>query len=139
VGKAVAAAMTSPSLKTTTPSLAPPQFSLVLGGLLFRLYRRAHLSGESLEFLRRRVLCVTLLAWLPLLVLSAIDGNLHGGVRIPFLNDVEAHVRFLAALPLAVASDVESHDPHSGGRFGRGADRIASHIAHGGGIHVSMA
>jgi len=95
--------------KPTAPA-GPPEFSLVLGGLLFKLYRRARLAGESLEFLRRRVLCVTLLAWLPLLLLSAIDGNLHGGVRIPFLNDVEAHVRFLAALPLLVVAEVFVHD-----------------------------
>jgi hypothetical protein len=62
------------------------------------------------SFLRRRVLCVTLLAWLPLLLLSAVDGNLHGGVRIPFLNDVEAHVRFLAALPLLIVAEVFVHD-----------------------------
>jgi hypothetical protein len=102
--------MTAPSPKRPTIATVPPQFSLVLGGPLFRFYRRAHLSGESLELLRRRVLCITLLAWLPLLLLSAIDGSLHAGVTIPFFKDVEAHTRFLVALPLLVIAEVFVHD-----------------------------
>jgi hypothetical protein len=90
---------------------APPSFSLVQGGLLFQTWRRLHLSGESLEFLRRRVLFITLLAWLPLLLLSVIDGNLDGGaIRIPFLQDLEAHVRFLVALPLLIVAEVIVHE-----------------------------
>ncbi len=49
-------------------------------------------------------------SWLPLLLLSASGGRLLGGtVRIPFLLDIEAHVRFLIALPLLVLAEVLVH------------------------------
>jgi hypothetical protein len=41
-------------------------FSLVLGGPLFQLYRRAYLSGDALELVRRRVVVIMAIAWLPL-------------------------------------------------------------------------
>ncbi|MGZ8268209.1 MAG: hypothetical protein ACXWUU_12200, partial [Burkholderiales bacterium] len=44
-------------------------FSLVIGGPLFQLFRRAHLSGDAPALLRRRILVISLLAWLPLLIL----------------------------------------------------------------------
>ena len=56
-----------------------PDFSLVLGGPIFQLFRRSHLVGDSLEFLYRRLLVITLVAWLPLLLLTIFDtsaGNL---------------------------------------------------------------
>ena len=63
----------------------PPDFSLVLGGPLFQLYRRAHLSGDALELLRRRILVITLFAWLPLLLLAALerDTSLAGPSKSP--------------------------------------------------------
>jgi hypothetical protein len=91
----------------TVPAPKPPEFSLVCGGPLFRMCRHAHLSGDALELLHRRVLAISLLAWLPLLVLSVIDGRaVAGAVKIPFLYDVETHVRFLLALPLFIIADV---------------------------------
>ena len=47
-------------------------FSVVLGGPLYQIVRRAHLSGDALELLRRRILFFTLVTWLPLLVLSVL-------------------------------------------------------------------
>ena len=85
-------------------------FSLVLGGPLFQLLRRAHLSNNTLMLVRQRVIVISLLAWLPLLVLSAMEGNAFGGrVAIPFLLDVEVHVRFLVALPLLIAAELVVH------------------------------
>ena len=40
----------------------PPDFSLVLGGPIFQLFRRSHLSGDGLELLHRRLLIITLVA-----------------------------------------------------------------------------
>jgi hypothetical protein len=51
-----------------------PDFSLVLGGPLFQLYRRAHLSGTALELSHRRMLVFAVVAWLPLLLLSLMGG-----------------------------------------------------------------
>src|SRR5512145_1193161 len=88
----------------------PEDFSLVLGGPLFQLLRRSHLSGEALELARRRLITIALLAWLPLLVLSALEGQALGGnVAVPFLLDVEAHGRFLVALPLLIVAELVVH------------------------------
>jgi hypothetical protein len=91
----------------TNPAPEPPDFSLVLGGPLFQLYRRAHLAGDALEMLHRRVLAIPLFAWLPLLLLSLLDGRALGGaIKIPFLYDVEAHARFLVALPMLIVAEL---------------------------------
>jgi hypothetical protein len=88
-----------------------PDFSLVLGGPLYQLLRRAHISGDALELVRRRALVITLFAWLPLLLLSALEGRALGErVAVPFLRDVELHVRFLVALPLFVLAELVVHD-----------------------------
>jgi len=85
-------------------------FSLILGGPLYQILRRAHLSGDALELLRRRIVVILSLTWLPLLVLSIVEGRAWGtAVRVPFLLDVEAHVRFLVALPLLVVAELVVH------------------------------
>lgn len=85
-------------------------FSLVLGGPLFQLLRRTHLAGDALELLRQRILLIPLLAWLPLLVLSLIEGEALGGrSAVPFLLDIEVHVRFLVALPLLIVAELVVH------------------------------
>lgn len=85
-------------------------FSLVLGGPLFQLLRRAHLSGNALELLRRRILVISLLAWLPLLVLSALDGQALGGrAAVPFLLDLEIHIKFLIIVPLLIVAELVVH------------------------------
>jgi len=58
----------------------PRDFSLVLGGPLFQLLRRSHLTDDALALLCQRIIMIALLAWLPLLVLSALEGQaLRGG------------------------------------------------------------
>lgn len=85
-------------------------FSLVLGGPLFQLFRRAHLCGDALQMVRRRMLVIVGVAWLPLLLLSAVSGNtLGGGSGIPFFHDIEAHARFLIALPILIAAELIVH------------------------------
>jgi len=87
-----------------------PDFSLVLGGPLYQLFRRTHLAGGALEMLRRRIVVIAGVAWVPLLLLSALGGLARGGtIAIPFLLDIEAHVRFLIALPILVAAELVVH------------------------------
>ena len=87
-----------------------PDFSLVLGGPLYQLLRRAHLTDDALTMVRRRIVVITLLVWLPLLVLSMLEGHaLEGSAAVPFLIDVEVHVRYLAALPLLVIAELVVH------------------------------
>jgi hypothetical protein len=82
-------------------------FSLVLGGPLFQLFRKSHLSGAGLELLSRRVIFITALAWLPLLILS-VPSTLRGVVQ-PFFRDIETHVRFLVALPALILAESIVH------------------------------
>ena len=88
----------------------PTDFSLVLGGPLFQLFRRAHLTGDALELVRQRLIIISLLAWLPLLMLSALEGHALGGsVAVPFLLDVEVHIRFLVVVPLFIIAELVVH------------------------------
>jgi hypothetical protein len=87
-----------------------PDFSLVLGGPLFQLLRRAHLTDDALLLQRRRIVVISLFAWLPLAVLAALGGQLFGGdVAVPFLRDVDVHVKFLLAMPLLIAAELVVH------------------------------
>jgi len=89
----------------------PYDFSVVLGGPLYQIIRRAHLSGDALDLLHRRLLIIPLVAWLPLLLLSALGGRAWGdAVRVPFLFDVEVHVRYLITLPLLIIAELVVHE-----------------------------
>lgn len=80
------------------------------GGPLFQLLLRAHLSDDALMLVRQRVIIIAMITWLPLLVLSALEGQMRGGsAAVPFLLDVEVHVRFLVALPLLIIAERVVH------------------------------
>ena len=85
-------------------------FSLVLGGPLFQLLRRTHLADDHLQLLRQRIVVISLFCWLPLLLSSAMEGQLlDGSVAVPFLRDVDVHVRFLVSLPLLISAELLVH------------------------------
>src|SRR5450432_542349 len=85
-------------------------FSVVLGGPLFQMWRRARLSGGHLELLGRRVLVMVLLTWMPLLVLSIVEGHAWASnLALPFLWDVEQHMRLLLALPLLIVAELVAY------------------------------
>jgi hypothetical protein len=87
----------------------PNDFSLVLGGPVFQIFRKSHLAGDGLELLHRRLLIITLIAWLPLLLLGFLGPSAGSLGRLSFLHDVEVHVRFLIALPILVAAELIVH------------------------------
>ena len=92
------------------PAEDSADFSLVLGGPLYQLLRRSHLSDDTLTLVHRRVVAGILIAWLPLLVLSTWEGRAWwGNVRVPFLCNAEVHARFLLALPLLVFAELVIH------------------------------
>ena len=81
-------------------------FSLAKGGPFFRLLVRTRLMRDDLAPVTRRAVFFSLLAWLPLLVLSAIEGAAFGHtVKIPFLYDFPVSVRLLLAIPLLIVAD----------------------------------
>jgi len=102
--------MTLASTLRTPLDTDPRDFSIILGGPLFQLLRRAHMTGDALELLRRRVAVLSLFAWLPLLLLSLLHGELfHGRAAVPFLLDVQVHARFLVAMPLLILAEYLVH------------------------------
>jgi len=83
---------------------------VVLGGPLYQLIRRAHLAGDALQLWRRRIVVIALVAWLPLLILSMLEKRAWGdAVAVPFLLDIEVHVRFLLTLPLLIVAELVVH------------------------------
>jgi hypothetical protein len=85
-------------------------FSLVSGGPLYRLWQRAGLAGEGMQGAQRRIAVMVLVTWAPLLLLSLAEGRAWGGgVVLPFLMDVEAHVRLLIAVPLLILAELMTH------------------------------
>src|SRR5512135_1481797 len=84
-------------------------FSLVIGGPLYRMLRRARLEGTDHELLGRRIGLAILITWFPLLVLSLFDGDAWSGKPVPFLHDIDAHVRFLFVLPLLFVAEFFLH------------------------------
>jgi hypothetical protein len=88
----------------------PPDFSLVLGGPFYQFWRRTRLAGETLDLLQRRIVVLALLAWAPLLVLSSVEGHAWGGkVALPFLYDIDIHLRLLLAVPLLILAELIVH------------------------------
>jgi hypothetical protein len=95
---------------TTELSLADQtDFSLVLGGPLYRFYLRTKLVRPALDLLPRRMIVVSLLCWGPPFLLALLGGRAFGNVNIPFLADVGVHTRFLVAVPLLIASELIVH------------------------------
>ena len=84
-------------------------FSLVLGGPIYQFFRRARLAGDHLELLIRRLLIITLVAWLPLLLLATLGFPARSVSRLSFFHDVEVHVRFLVALPVLMWAEMLVH------------------------------
>ena len=72
--------------------------------LLFRTQQSANDASGGRQFIG---IALGLFAWFPLLVLSAVEGNVFGeSVTLPFLQDLEVHVRLLLALPLLFVAEL---------------------------------
>ena len=85
-------------------------FSLVLGGPLYQIWRGTRLAGDALDLLRRRVIVTVILAWVPLLLLSLAGGRAWGNsIGLPFLRDVDMHLRLLLAAPLLIVAELVVH------------------------------
>src|SRR5215467_3468262 len=87
----------------------PPDFSIVLGGPLFQLLRRARLEGDHLELLSRRLVFFLGITWLPLFLLATVGPFAGSAGRLAFLRDIEVHARFLVALPAFIAAELLVH------------------------------
>src|SRR5215467_1264464 len=84
-------------------------FSLVLGGPLFQLFRKCHLEGDALQLLHWRILALILLTWFPLLLLALFSTHIGSPEQISFFHDIEVHARFLLALPILIGAELLVH------------------------------
>jgi hypothetical protein len=79
-------------------------FSLMQSGLLYKLLVRLRLCGPKLEYPERKIVALIGITWLPLFILSGI--NSIPDLKVPFLYNIEVHIRFLVALPIFVFAEV---------------------------------
>jgi hypothetical protein len=85
---------------------AVSDFSLAETGFFFRVLNRTGWMGKGAKGYRNRVLLQICLTWLPLFLLSMLQGLAWGGkVDLPFLKDFATHARFLLVLPLLVLAE----------------------------------
>jgi hypothetical protein len=87
----------------------PPDFSVVLGGPIFQLLRKAHLEGDHLELSRRRLIFFTGITWLPLFLMAVVSPFAGSADRLSFLRDIEVHARFLVGLPALIVAELIVH------------------------------
>jgi hypothetical protein len=93
------------SVAQVTSSIAE-DFSITRGGPLHWLLVRLGQAGDGRRLVIRRASAAVLITWLPLLILSAVDGLAWGRqIKIPFLRDLAINVRLLVAVPILILSE----------------------------------
>jgi hypothetical protein len=77
------------------------EFSIIKGGLLDRLLFKLHIAIPNSESSLRKIIFFIAIAWLPLVLLSLLEGLFfEKAVDIPFVVDFAIHIRLVVALPL---------------------------------------
>jgi len=91
----------------TPPALNLDEFSLAKGGPFFKLMVRSGLVRPDFARPARRAIFLALFTWLPIFVLSALQGlALGGSLKVPFLLDFSVSIRFLISVPLLIIAEV---------------------------------
>ncbi len=81
-------------------------FSITQGGPAHRLLVRMGNAGDERQRVIRRALAVAIITWLPLLILSLIQGQAYGRhITIPFLRDYALNVRLLITVPILILAE----------------------------------
>jgi hypothetical protein len=81
-------------------------FSLLAGGPTHWLQQRLGLVKPDRLHQGRRVVVCILLTWVPLLLISALEGVALGDrVKLPFLYDFSSYARFLVGIPLLILAE----------------------------------
>jgi hypothetical protein len=83
-----------------------PKFLLTEGGPTYRIEVWVGLIRANSPRILRRAFLSILITWVPLLILSALQGYATGHlVPVPFLRDFAVHARFLLAVPLLLFAE----------------------------------
>jgi len=84
----------------------PATVSVAAGGLVFRTLRSVGATSADTVRPLRSILLLLLVTWLPLAVLTLVDGTFMGtGVEVPFLRDTAVQARLLVSLPLLLIAE----------------------------------
>lgn len=89
---------------------SPKTFSLGMGGPLYQLFVTLGLLSEPLLLYKRRMVIIALFTWLPLLILSVMGHVAFADVKVPFIHDIDVHVRLLLVLSLLIYAEVIAHN-----------------------------
>lgn len=85
-------------------------FSPMLGGPLYQFYLWTGLVKKPLLLYKRRIIIISLFAWLPLFILTLLNHTAFSHVDVPFIYDIDVHMRFLISLPLLIYAEVMAHE-----------------------------
>ena len=81
-------------------------FSITQGGPMHRLLVRLGNAGHERQRVVRRALAISMITWVPLFILSLIEGKAYGKhIVIPFLRDYAVNVRLLLAVPILILAE----------------------------------
>lgn len=79
------------------------------GGPIFHFFQYVRSRSRILTYLPGQIWIVALLAWLPLLPLILLNTDLFDNAQIPFIFDIELHLRLLLVVPLLIAAEKYAH------------------------------
>jgi hypothetical protein len=97
------------SQQIVQPEVQASEFSLMQGGLFYRLNVMLKLCGPRLEFSERKMIALIAITWLPLFILSSMHAPIPD-LKVPFLYNIEVHIRFLIALPTFIFAEVVANN-----------------------------
>src|SRR5262245_49124117 len=86
------------------------EFSISVGGPLYQFFIWSGLLKPPLDLLPRRIVAIVLVTWVPLLLLTLMEGRALGGVGVQFLQHIAVHTRFLLLLPILLVAEVVAHN-----------------------------
>lgn len=94
------------ALMTLPNQIGGDDFTIIKGGLLDKVLKHIGvISGRKYSSLKK-IAFLLVLVWLPLLVLTLMEGTLYGyKVQLTFIKEFLTHIKFLLALPLLVFSE----------------------------------
>jgi len=94
----------------TKPSeVQASEFSLMQGGTFYKLNVWLKLCGPNLEFAERKMIALIAITWVPLFILSSLHDPIPD-LKVPFLYNIEVHIRFLIALPTFIFAEVVANN-----------------------------
>jgi hypothetical protein len=81
-------------------------FKLSTGGPIYRLLTLLRIQKTDAYSVRRRLVILIGLSWLPLFLLTFVEGNLiNSHLDQPFIYDIKSYIRYLFVIPLLVIAD----------------------------------